>query len=376
MTHPSIYLARRTGRVFLIAVGLTSALGCVGAQRDGGGGSAAQATLNQPGRSSNANDDDNRLPDVVEKALWWLPENTESVSIAKGPFNPDASRAGLGLKVQQLADFSELSVAAHVWILHLKGLRELSRRHIEPNKVELTISAQFPLQRNIVPDTLKTPGCCRMIVFSKEVTTRVLEALEPHASKVHKIQGKRILEFRSPEILPSGNSMRVYFARAAPRVLLLATELASLSPVVERIGKRNVSRALPAKLREWKFVDTSARVWGIRHYRRESMLTSSVSMLRRDQAAQGMVYTFDEKGEASVLLRYVSTNRNRDKLLKQVLFDHYELVVTSRKIANDAAEVRLVLDRAGDGIQKNTRPNPDQASSYLGDLLGSGVPLE
>lgn len=56
-----------------------------------------------------------------------------------------------------------------------------------------------------------------------------------------------------------------YLTRVAPTILLCATSDVYLKEMLGRMDEAPHDRALPQDLPEWKYVDTSASVWGLRH---------------------------------------------------------------------------------------------------------------
>ena len=123
-------------------------------------------------------------------------------------------------------------------------------------------------------------GCA--IVFSEglrsEITSFAKEARSSGA-KVEQIEDQEISVFQEKL---EGDTWTTFVAFPSENVVLVATNRNYLAEVLARLRSHNSQRALPDDLPEWKYVDTNARFWGLRHYDKKVLkkqrLNESVSL--------------------------------------------------------------------------------------------------
>ncbi len=97
-----------------------------------------------------------------------------------------------------------------------------------------------------------------------------------------------------------------YITQPKPNILVIATHRGYLVDLLGRMDKRATTRALPADLPEWEYLDASKRLWGVRHYDKrdakdDPSAPSDTSDSIQDPEASGLVFSFNGNGrEASV----------------------------------------------------------------------------
>lgn len=91
------------------------------------------------------------------------------------------------------------------------------------------------------------------------------------------------------------------------------------------MNRKGQRRALPEHLPEWSYVDIQAQFWAVRHYERNDYTrdpSSPISGLKRpynilDKEAIGLVYSFDPNRTNIIRIKYLSSNKEAEKLAKQ-----------------------------------------------------------
>ena len=83
-------------------------------------------------------------------------------------------------------------------------------------------------------------------------------------------------------------------------------------------------RALPDSLGEWKYVDTRAPVWGLRHYQKlDANLDPTSPFSERadfgDAMAAGLAFSFEPFARRKVTVNYLSGNNNALQTLQEYL---------------------------------------------------------
>ena len=113
----------------------------------------------------------------------------------------------------------------------------------------------------------------------------------------------------------------IFICRPKAGVLLCATNKEYLESTLKRMDGKAEKRAVPADLPEWTHVDVKAKVWGIRHYRKEIAKTDPTSPLRSkaaanvpDPAAVCFVFWYNPGADKMVHARYLSGAKNAVEL--------------------------------------------------------------
>jgi hypothetical protein len=130
------------------------------------------------------------------------------------------------------------------------------------------------------------------------------------ALKVEQIEGEEVSVFQ--EKLES-DTWTTFVAFPDEHVILVATDRSYLREVLARLHRNNGQRALPNELPEWKYVNTSARFWGLRHYDRSQTQADPSSPFggRKsanfpDEQAIGLTFVFDPRDGKSATITYLS----------------------------------------------------------------------
>jgi hypothetical protein len=110
-------------------------------------------------------------------------------------------------------------------------------------------------------------------------------------------------------------------------IVLVATNRNFLKQVLMRVHEAGGQRALPDSLPEWRFVDKSARFWGLRHYDRRQMRDDPTSPFGGEKAANlpdeqaiGITYRCDPGKGKQATLMYLSGARNEIRKIEEKRF--------------------------------------------------------
>ena len=203
----------------------------------------------------------------VDEVLWWLPEDTETVIVARGPFTWK-SVDGDTLPERLEPYFHELMFTAVTF-----GDRK-SRELVIGSRVVLAVHSA----RNFrAPNSLGLGPYegCDVIVFDSEFAKEregLLKRFAARAVRTQIMSGHQV--FVAQERLED-NEWITYIANPKPNILLIATHEAYLADVLRRMSARGSTRALPDSLPEWREVDQNAPLLAIRHFKRGSEEDSS-----------------------------------------------------------------------------------------------------
>ena len=249
----------------------------------------------------------------LEQVLWWLPEDTETVSVVRGPFKvaaPLESSEGISP-----ADY----VGPALRQMALGGLGSIKEGAFLKQFIGCTVSLCVEGSRRFRPPTgfggMRFEGCS-ITILKQDFTERttLLNQMARQAKRFHNLEGHRVVEF---EEKLEEDIWKFFVAMPAPTVLLSATDQAFLTEVMSRMHKKALNRALPEALFEWKHVNTSAKFWSLRHYDKTQAQDDPTSPLSGSQEAAnwpdteavGIVFDYDPARSKVAAVRYLSRNQ-------------------------------------------------------------------
>ena len=242
---------------------------------------------------------------TFERILWWLPENTETLIVSKGPYTFIDSKTSeiktLKHRLEQ-APYGPLSI-----IQRGKFLKPLLGQTI---LLSVEGSRKFRPPSNL--GSMLYDGC-HVFVFGQDfssVRDSFIKQLEPQAKEVQTLAGHQVMVF---EEMLEGDLWKIFIASPQPDVILCATDQSFLTETLNRINLKAKNRALPESLPEWKQVDTTAQFWAIRHYDKENALIDTTSPLHEkastsDKQAVGVTLTYNPNGDNEARIKYLSGN--------------------------------------------------------------------
>jgi hypothetical protein len=262
---------------------------------------------------------------LVEQALSWLPADTESVSAANGPLPfPDLTsdddspadantpqNSGSVDEAREIRNtFQSLpfsifgfkkgvfgkSFAGHNFLVAIEGARNFGT----PGGLGIG-----PYQG------------CDIVVFDQDVAASASAFLKSSAEallKTEQIEGRTVTVFQ--EKLEE-DIWTTYVTFPKPNIALAATSETYLREILRRIDGKTGPRALPETLPEWKYADTHAEIWALRHFDRKGMKTDPSSPFWgensqsvADKQAIGFTFKFNPSTSHTASLVYLSENKD------------------------------------------------------------------
>jgi hypothetical protein len=228
---------------------------------------------------------DLEIPDDVANVLPWLPADTETLIVARDIALRSPFRARQSEKAEPTdEERRRLGQFAMVWLtkaialgrLPLLGGGDMLRtgRFIDVfGDAALPLAVYGGRDYEVVSNfgTYRWHGCS-VLVFPEEKAEsveRFMQVVRDDAPGRRKMQGHEVFVFSADKgEMESRHKLEkwqgTYLVRVQPNVLLCATSDIYLSEVLDRIALRPADRLLPADLPEWKYVDPSSSVWGLR----------------------------------------------------------------------------------------------------------------
>lgn len=273
---------------------------------------------------------------TVDDVLWWLPEDTETILVAQGPFRLNALPESETPRLEPLLEWLPTAPLEGNAIKQLSGrsvsfILEGSRHFRKPTSL-----GDFPYEG------------CHILVFQDDLDEEgeaILISLSKHADRHEKIHGvpTAIFERKWEE-----DMWTIFVSHPKPNVLLCATSRKYLAEVLTRSEDRAESRALPQELPEWEHVDRTSKFWAVRHYGRDNAVFDPSSPIGkkpsgfygRNDHAIGCAVAFDPRLDPPVAtITYLSEKKDGPSICEQV-----------RKITSSLSDYHLLLYSLGHGI--------------------------
>jgi hypothetical protein len=262
-------------------------------------------------------------PDRLGEVLWWLPPDTQTLMVARGPWRieiPEPSRDDLGG-----GDGTSLAENLRTLISGFPAERRAGASRIPPVAFALEGSRHFRAPKDL--GMMPYEGA-RILVFQQhlgptaEIIKRSIVDRSGHpffgddpVRKTETIAGHEVVWF---EREVNSDILKTFIALPRPDVLVCATDRCYLAELLGRMAKKGATRALPADLPEWKHLDVDKSIWAIRHYDPKDAADDPSSPLTGeeraantpDDRAVGLVFTFDTGQRGAARVRYLSGNRD------------------------------------------------------------------
>jgi len=246
----------------------------------------------------------------VQEILWWLPEDTETVSVGRGPFK--VMKPGEPTEDMSPKDYIGLALS-QVPLGYLEIIKDGAfLKHFTGRTVSYYVegSRRFRAPKSL--GGMRFEGCS-IVVLEQDLPERtaLLNQMTSQANVFHNLGGHRVAEF---ERKLEEDTWKLLFAMPAPNVLLCATNQEFLADVLNRMNHRSARRALPETLPEWKHTNTEAKFWAVRHYDADEAKSDPSSPLSGEEApanwpdtqAIGIVFDFDPARSKVATVRYLS----------------------------------------------------------------------
>ncbi len=292
-----------------------------------------------------------KLSKAVDDVLWWLPEDTETLMVAQGPFALGAEPRGVdvdALGLERTAQLMTLSIGDDHFDPELaKTLRT------RPIALAVHGSRRFRAPNGF--GMMRYEGAL-IVIFQNDFGAdgKALEqSLSKHATKTEILSGVSVATFDGKLVrsewdvfwdLPGEKTGREPYplcvALPGTNTLILATDHAYLTTVLMRMGKRPETRAFPASRPEWRHLDPTAKAWAIRcldvkqaGHGRPPQLNAKTGTGSPDNEPTGLVFWVDPANRNNAKIKCLSANENALAMVRGY-WDHPETRFT-RKIQQE-----------------------------------------
>ena len=250
----------------------------------------------------------------LEQLLTWLPVDTETLLVANGPFWMSNFQIGQAVYANHEVTREELEKHFEGMTLQLFNSRNgLLEKHLRGKKILFGLEAS----RHFRPPTglgeLPFEGCA-LAVFEDDLDDQrnafIKEATQI-AVRIEDIEGQKVAVF---EELSEQDTWKYFIAFPQKGVVLAATNEQFLREMLSRMRSPGTSRALPNSLPEWKYLNTRAQFWGLRHFDKQQATEDPTSPFGGkksanlpDDGAIGLTYECNASKERKATLTYLSS---------------------------------------------------------------------
>lgn len=293
---------------------------------------------------------------LVERTLSWLPADTETAIAANGPFTlPDLNPEERNPPVHGDADETgEIFKSTPVGLFGFK--KGLMGKYFKSEKVVLALEGSRHFRTPAGLGEGPYQGC-DIAVFASDINVSADAFLKESSGVVlrtEQIEGQQVVVFQ--EKLEE-DTWTTFVAFPKPKIAVAATNEEYLREVLARIKGKQGERALPESLPEWKYVNTHAEFWALRHYDKKGTSSDPTSPLRdenpsviADEHAIGLTFYFDPDKSKTATVTYLSGDENILPKIQEHLFPIMsepgarEMHIRYREIAPGVVEGSYDLD--------------------------------
>jgi len=271
----------------------------------------SQAVFAQASNSAEMAVKSDVAPQSIEAVISWLPADTETIVASRGPFGlntdipPKTNESAISDK-ELTADFEYLSLGQFLFKDRLLAKR------LEKKTVNFAVEGSRHFRPPAGLGETLYEGCS-VILFTDDLRDEISSFAKDaprSALKVEEMENHQVFVFQ--EKLEE-DTWTTFVAFPDDHMVLLATDRHYLTEVLTRINGKIGARALPHDLPEWKYVNTQARVWGVRHYdnSQSQFHPTSPQGGRKsanfpDEQAIGLTFVFDPQSGRLATVTYLS----------------------------------------------------------------------
>jgi hypothetical protein len=202
----------------------------------------------------------------LARTISWLPADTETIAVARGPFMLATSTLGQNESKDRAISDKELAGTFEQLPLALLQFKNgLLAKHLEGKTINLALEAARHFRPPAGLGEMPFEGCA-IAVFADNLRNEIgsfTKDSRTSALKVERIEDQDVPVFQ--EKLEQ-DTWTTFVAFPNEHVILVASDRDYLAEVLARLRGKIGQRALPSDLPEWKYVNTGARFWAVRHY--------------------------------------------------------------------------------------------------------------
>jgi len=265
-------------------------------------------------------------PTIVSKAISWLPAGTETLIVANGPFLIPPPETEVDEDRTRLLSKEEINEKFEALPNALVGLPEGLLEKLNSRTVAFAMEGSRHFRSPSELGEMPYEGC-DIVVFVGDVSSlgdAFMRDSKNVGTKFEEVEGQRVAVFQE-KLEEDVWTTLVAFPR--PNVLVVATSRDYLRDVLARIRGATGPKALPDELPEWKYVNTRARCWALRHYDKSQADLDPSSPIGAEKFADfpndkaiGLVFNFDPVPGRGTTITYLSGAKDVLGIVQEGLF--------------------------------------------------------
>jgi hypothetical protein len=255
-----------------------------------------------------------RASTSVDKVLSWLPSDTETVVVARGPFvftSRERQETNQDRTISE-SDLAEMFEGLALGVFRFKD--DLLAARLNGKHVTLAVDGTRHFRAPARLGGMLYEGCT-IAIFSENLSNdeqSLLRSASKEILRTEQIQGQQVSVFQEKL---ENDLWTIFVAFPSEHVVLVATDETYIEEVLARLQGKKGKRALPPDLAEWKYVDTRLRFWGLRHFDKSqasldpfSPFGGRKSANEPDERAIGLTFAHDPTFGTSATVTYLSSN--------------------------------------------------------------------
>jgi hypothetical protein len=248
----------------------------------------------------------------LQRVLSWLPTDTETILVANGPIWMSS--------FQTAEDYNNHAVTSEELEKTFEGMtlslfdskNGLLEKSLAGKKLLFALEGSRNFRSPAGLGEMPFDGCA-VVVFKDDLSDRRDAFMKDAAlagAHIEEIKGQKVAVFQESREQDTW-TLIVTFPRQG--VVLVASDRLFLIEMLARMRGEGGARALPDTLPEWKYVDTRAQFWGLRHYAKKQVSEDPTAPFgdRRtanlaDDEAIGLTFQLDSSEKRTATLTYLS----------------------------------------------------------------------
>jgi hypothetical protein len=263
----------------------------------------------------------------IDALLSWLPADTETITVANGPFWMSDFNLSDKEEQEQSISAQNLEKAFQSLALGLFNLKKSNlEKHLERQKLLLAVEGSRHFRSPTGLGSFLFEGC-EIAVFADDIGDRGVSFFKDSSNaalRVEEIDGLKVAVFQDRL---EEDIWTTFVAFPNKNIAVVATNENYLREVLARMRGTKGPRALPDSLPEWKYVNKKSQYWGLRHFDKAQSREDLTSPFRGDRSygvpdeeAVGITFVSNPAQGQSATITYLSSNQNVLRLVTEHLF--------------------------------------------------------
>ena len=252
--------------------------------------------------------------DRLSEVIAWLPTDTETVAVARGPFTVgDANfAAGQSVAAALQQTFTQPLLAG------LQNGKYAS--DLEGAKVGLVVEGARKFRQPTALGSCLFEGC-RISIFEDDFAKKgdaLFEKVFRDAKATEEIAAHKVAQFQEQI---EQDTVTIYVARIAPNIIVEASDRAYLVEVLMRMQRKDTPRPALLDSAAWKKLSPGARYWMVRTYAKTPGKDPTSPYLEgcpsADNKAKALAFSFPQEAAKNPVILYFSDNDNAESIAKK-----------------------------------------------------------